>query len=213
MSAWKKSTNFRSIGIYIGGISRGCAQPKLPADWVRTRVHGGRHPLPIWVGKQAPCTAFAHRMPNKAGTARSQGVDSAQAAVKRAKSLSIGKGSVLYLDVEAYDSGNSTCRRAVLSHVSGWVNELDRQGYRSGVCSSAGSGIGDLSDTYHSTSYARPNHMWAAWWNGKADTALKPYVPDGQWNNRQRVHQYRGGHSETHGGHTLNIDSDYLSVH
>jgi hypothetical protein len=213
MSDWKRTTDFRSVGVYIGGISRACAQPNLTAKWVRARKAGGWHPLPIWVGKQAPCTGFSHRMSSNAGTARDQGVGAAKAAVNNAQSLAMAKGSVIYLDIEAYNSGNATCRRAVLSHISGWVNELHRQGYRSGVYSSAGSGIGDLSDTYNSTSYARPNHIWAAWWNGERNIDFKPYVPDGQWDNRQRVHQYRGGHNESHGGHTLNIDSNFMSVH
>ncbi|AXK34875.1 DUF1906 domain-containing protein [Streptomyces armeniacus] len=215
MSAWRKTTNFRSVGIYIGGISRACAQPKLTADWVRHRVAGGWHPLPIYVGPQAPCEAdrFAHTMSSDASTARGQGRRAAGAAVNKAKSLAIGPRSVLYYDIEGYNNDNSTCRRAVLSFLSGWTNQLHRAGYRSGVYSSISSGISDLSDTYRSDKFARPNHIWAAWWNGERNTAFRPYVPDGQWDNRQRVHQYRGGHSETHGGHTINIDSNYMSVH
>jgi hypothetical protein len=213
MNAWRKSTNFRSVGIYIGGISRACAQPKLTADWVRRRVAGGWHPLPIWVGKQAPCTSFAHRMSNVASTARKQGVGAAKAAANRAQDLAIAKGSVLYFDIEGYNDGNSRCRRAVLSHLSGWVNELRRRGYRSGVYSSVSSGIEDLSETYRSDNFARPNHIWAAWWNGERNLDFRPYVPGGQWDNRQRVHQYRGGHNERHGGYTLNIDTNFMSVH
>jgi hypothetical protein len=120
---------------------------------------------------------------------------------------------VIYFDIEAYDSTNATCRRAVLSFLSGWTNRLRELNYRSGVYSSISSGIDDLSDTYDSPSYARPNHVWAAWWNGEANTDLRPWVPSSQWSNAQRVHQYRGGHNETHGGFTLNIDSNFLDVH
>jgi hypothetical protein len=59
----------------------------------------------------------------------------------------------------------------------------------------------------------RPNHIWAARWNGERNVDFKPYVPDGQWDARQRVHQHRGDHNETHGGYTLNIDSNHLRVH
>jgi hypothetical protein len=213
MAAWKDTTSYRSIGIYIGGVSRACAQPNLTADWVDHRVRGGWHLLPIQVGLQAPCTGFSHRMSSDPATARDQGRGAAGAAVDNARGLGIGAGSVLYYDIEGYDSSNATCRRAVLNFLSGWTNRLRELNFRSGVYSSVSSGISDLSDTYDSTSYARPNHIWAAWWNGEANLDFRPYVPAAQWSNAQRVHQYRGGHNETHGGHTLNIDNNFLDVH
>lgn len=214
MNAWRQTTNFRSVGIYIGGVSRACAQPKLTAEWVRKRVGGGWHPLPIWVGPQAPCERdrFSHTMSNKRDRAREQGRGAAKAAVNRAQNLAIGKGSVLYYDIEGYNNANSTCRRAVLNFLSAWTNQLHRMDYRAGVYSSVSSGIADLSDTYNSDNFARPNHIWAAWWNGERNVDFRPYVPAGQWDGRQRVHQYRGGHTETHGGRTLNIDSNFMRV-
>ena len=38
------------------------------------------------------------------------------------------------------------------------------------------------------------------------------YLRDTSWADHQRVHQYRGGHNETHGGVTINIDSNWLDV-
>ena len=35
-------------------------------------------------------------------------------------------------------------------------------------------------------------------------------VPSTAWANHQRIHQYRGGHDDTYGGVTINIDSDYV---
>ena len=46
-------------------------------------------------------------------------------------------------------------------------------------------------------------------WNGPEDT-LDPYVPSTSWSNHQRIHQFRGGHDETYGGVTINIDSNYV---
>ena len=37
-----------------------------------------------------------------------------------------------------------------------------------------------------------------------------PHVSDSVWANHQRVHQYKGGHKETWGGVTINIDSNYV---
>ena len=33
MSAWAGSP-YRAIGVYIGGLNRGCSQPNLTASWV-----------------------------------------------------------------------------------------------------------------------------------------------------------------------------------
>ena len=35
-------------------------------------------------------------------------------------------------------------------------------------------------------------------------------IPSTAWANHQRIHQFRGGHDETWGGTTINIDSDYV---
>jgi hypothetical protein len=50
-----------------------------------------------------------------------------------------------------------------------------------------------------------------AWWNGVADTA-DPNVPVADWADHQRVHQFAGGQTETHGGYTISLDQDYLDV-
>jgi hypothetical protein len=59
------------------------------------------------------------------------------------------------------------------------------------------------------TGYLVPDDLWIADWNGKQTTS-DSYVPSTDWIEHQRLHQYQGGHNETHGGVTINIDSDYL---
>jgi hypothetical protein len=87
---------------------------------------------------------------------------------------------------------------------------LHTEGYVSGVYSSAASGIADLVNVYGTTTHTEPDDIWIGDWNN-AKTASDPYVPGGDWSGHQRLHQYVGGHNETHGGVTLNIDGDYLS--
>jgi hypothetical protein len=53
-----------------------------------------------------------------------------------------------------------------------------------------------------------PDDLWIANWNGRRDTS-DPNVPAGAWRNH-RIHQYRGGHDETWGGVTINIDNNYV---
>ncbi len=56
-----------------------------------------------------------------------------------------------------------------------------------------------------------PDLVWIADWNGRRDTSSS-YVRQDGWRPHRRVHQYVGGHNETHGGVTINIDRNWLSV-
>ena len=106
-------------------------------------------------------------------------------------------------------SRTSTNTMAVLSFLSGWTQALHADGYQSGVYSSASSGISDLVSQY-GTGYAEPDDIWIAHWDGQA-TTNDSYVPSGDWPGSTRLRQYAGGHNETYGGVTINIDSDYLN--
>ncbi len=86
--------------------------------------------------------------------------------------------------------------------------KLHALGYVSGVYSSGASGIADLADEV-GTGYALPDNIWVANWNGQA-TATDPYLPANGWTQHQRIHQYRGGHDESYGGVTINIDNNYV---
>jgi hypothetical protein len=210
MDAWRAT--YRAVGVYIGGVNRGCSQPNLTAAWVSQQVSSGWHLIPTYVGLQAPCTAFYNRMSKDPGSARAQGRAAARDAVAKAGDLGIGAASTLYADVEGYNSLSSTCVTAVLNYVSGWTHVLHANSYQAGVYSSAASGVHDLSTHYTSTHLTRPDDIWMAWWNGVADVAGGSYLPDSQWSNSQRIHQFTGNVNESHGGYQINIDRDYLDV-
>ncbi|MGH3655740.1 MAG: DUF1906 domain-containing protein, partial [Micromonosporaceae bacterium] len=211
MDAWYANSAYRGVGVYIGGVNRACSQPYLTASWVAAQSARWAI-LPIYVGLQAPCTGYGNRLSYDAATAEQQGRAAAADAISDASALGLAAGSVLYDDMEGYDSGNSSCRVAVLRFLTGWTERLHASSYRSGVYSSAGSGIRDLSNVYGSSSYTRPDHIWFAWWNGVANTDAGGYVPDDQWTGHQRIHQYAGNVTETHGGRTLTIDRNYADV-
>lgn len=212
MDAWWKSTDYASFGIYIGGASRGCAQPNLTAAWVSQQAATGWHLVPTYVGSQAPCTHFQNRMSYSLSSARAEGRTEASDAVSEAGALGIVAPSTIFVDIEAYDSSNAACVRAVLGYVSGWTYQLHRSGYQAGVYSSASSGIHDLSTHYDSPGFLSPDDIWIAWWNGKTDVDGGTYVPDTQWSAHRRDHQYAGNVSESHDGYRLSIDRDYLDV-
>jgi hypothetical protein len=206
MSSWEDSP-YRAIGVYIGGVNRGCSQPNLTASWVAAQIAAGWSLIPTYVGLQAPTSSCTSCATLSAGAASSQGTAAAEDAVEQARLAGIGAGSPIYFDMESY-SRTSSASSATLNFLAAWTNRLHALGYDSGVYSSSASGIADLASRLGS-SYPQPDDLWIANWNGRANTA-DPYVPANAWSEHQRIHQYRGGHDETWGGVTINIDNNYV---
>jgi len=210
MDAWLASP-YRAIGIYVGGVNRACAQPELSAAWVAHQQARGWHLLPIYLGLQAPCTTSTKEYLIDPAQASSQGRAEATSAVAAAAALGLPRDSTLTFDMEAYRTGDADCTRAVLRFLGAWTSRLHDLGYFSGVYSSLGSGVADLVADYRSTTRPHPDYLWFARYDGDASTD-NDAIPDGYWYPHRRVHQYRGGHDETYGGVTINIDNDYVDV-
>ncbi|HSK50539.1 MAG TPA: DUF1906 domain-containing protein [Solirubrobacterales bacterium] len=207
MDAWRDDSPYRAIGVYIGGLNRGCSQPNLTASWVREQIAEGWYLIPTYVGLQAPGSSCSSCATLSANAAIAQGRADAEDAIADAAAIGIGPGNPIYFDMESY-SRTSSASSATLAFLAAWTTELHEAGYESGVYSSSASGIADLASKV-GTSYAAPDHLWIANWNGQKNTD-DPYVPDNAWNQHQRIHQYRGGHDETWGGVTINIDNNYV---
>jgi uncharacterized protein YraI len=207
MQAWGSSP-YDGVGVYIGGPNRTCSQPNLTASWVSTVSRLRWRIIPIYMGRQAPCTYRPNAVEFTASNAATYGTTDAADAVAKAKALGMLSGSAIYGDMEHYVATDSTCRAAVLRYLSSWTRELHRQGYLSGVYAHLYSGAKHLSEAYHSTSYARPDALWIARWDGNSALTGWTSIPNAQWGNHQRGKQYRGDHNETYGGVTMNIDSD-----
>lgn len=224
MDAWLTSSPFWAVGIYISGTSRACrSQPHLTRSWVSTQLGNGWRLLPITLGPQASCNPRFPRYSDDVRidpsssrnyrAARRQGKAEASDAVAAAKVLGIGKGSTLWYDMEAYDLANTSCRESALWFTSAWTRQLHRDDYVSGVYSSAGSGIRALDDARveRPSTFALPDRIWIARWDGVANTATSYLRGDG-WLPGGRVKQYQGGHDETWGGVTINIDRNWLDL-
>jgi hypothetical protein len=206
MAAWGSSP-YRAIGVYIGGANRACSQPNLTTTWVGEQVAAGWHLIPTYVGLQAPTSSCGSCAKLSSSKATAQGTEAASDAVAKAKSVGIGPGSPVYFDMEAY-TRTSSATAATLSFLSAWTAQLHVLGYTSGVYSSSSSGIADLARAIGSV-YTLPDDIWTANWNDARNT-LDPYLPVSAWASHQRIHQYHGGHNETYGLATVNIDSDYV---
>jgi Domain of unknown function (DUF1906) len=206
MSAWKESP-YRAVGVYIGGLNRGCSQPNLTESWVSRQVEAGWYLIPTYVGLQAPTSACSSCAKINPSQATAQGNAAASDAVAQAAALGMGPGSPIYNDMEAYTQ-TSSATSATLAFLEAWTEKLHSLGYVSGVYSSSGSGIEDLVGQL-GTGYNLPDHLWFANWNGQASSS-DPYIPSYAWTQQQRIHQYRGGHDERYGGVTINIDNNYV---
>jgi hypothetical protein len=208
LNAWAASP-YEAVGIYLGGVNRACKDGNLSSSWVTTVRSLGWNLMPLYVGLQAPCVSQSGlaKISQNVTTAATQGGAAADDAVAKANGFGLPAGSPLYLDVEGYATNNATCTKAVQSFVGGWVSELHAVGYVAGVYGSAASTIRDIATLGPA---AIPDAAWIANWNGVQSVFGDPHVSDSLWANHQRIHQYKGGHNETWGGVTLNVDNDYL---
>ncbi|WP_408898000.1 glycoside hydrolase domain-containing protein [Nocardioides sp. R1-1] len=227
MDAWLAHSPFRAVGVYISGASRFCkTQKNLTPTWVSTQLAKGWRILPITLGPQSTCVGRFPRygasidptISNDAtggyAAARAQGSAEADSAVAAARALGIVPGSTLWYDLEGWSSyKNATCRESALAFLSAWTTRARQLGYVSGVYSSAGSGIKILDDARQQgrADVVLPDRIWIARWDGQANTSTS-YIAEDGWRPGNRMKQYQGGHNETWGGVTINIDRNWLEL-
>ena len=223
MDAWNLKSPFSAIGIYVSGNSRYCGdayQPNLSKAWVAKNAANGWRFIPIHVGYQAPCfknnpksRVQKKRMSTTVSTARKQGVADANETIAALKKYGFAAGSVSYLDIEWY-ARTKACDNIVLEFSDAWTERLHAAGYKSGLYSSGSAAIKAVDEARAAKrpGFTLPDHMWLAWTNKVADTDGGPFLSDAGWDNHQRIHQYWNGVDVTYGGHTVNIDWNYLDV-
>ena len=207
LQAWIASP-YRALGIYIGGANRACANTALTSAWVASAQSLGWALVPLYVGEQAPCASGGLVRLN-AAQAGAEGAAEATDATASAQALGLPGGSPIYFDMEGYALDNPACTQPVQTFLSSWVSTLHSQGYLAGVYGSAASTMRDLQAL--ATTSATPDDIWIGDWNGQTSVFGDPYVSD-SLSNHQRIHQFAGGHTESYGGVTLDIDSDILDA-
>jgi hypothetical protein len=224
MDAWLTGSPYWAVGIYISGKSRACRnQPNLTPTWVSTQLRKGWRLLPITLGPQASCSTRFPRYKDDPTIspdptrnylkARRMGRAEAQSTVDAARALGLVAGSTLWYDLEAFDTGRTTCRESAIRFVGAWNRRMHELGYVAGFYSSAASGIKMLDDVRvdRPTLIPLPDRVWIADWNGRADVESS-YIRSDGWRPGNRMHQYRGGHDETYNGVRINIDSNFLRM-
>ncbi len=216
LQTWWSNSPYTAVNLYIGGSSRACANINLSkAFLVQAHLQGWKF-IPTWVGPQAPCTGYPSRFPYDTTDAYNEGATQAAAALFTAYSLGLtesnGSGTVIYYDLEAYDTSNASCKNAALAFIRGWTDQMEAAGDVSALygasCASALTDVGNLANP--------PDAIWIANWypnyvyNPSATVWNTACLANSYWPNHQRIRQYTGGHNETWGGVTINVDSNVL---
>ena len=229
MSAWIKSSPFRAAGIYISGNSRACrTQTNLTPTWVRNQLAAGWHLMPITLGPQASCSTRYPRYGKNIdptinpssdehllrgpGPGPGRGQEGGQPP--RSASAS-SAGSTIFYDLEAFDT-----RRSTAVHDLGAVvpARLDQPAARAQATPPASTPAPRRASGCSTTPGSAPNNpIHAA--RPDLDRGLeRPGQHQLVLHPQRRVAALQpdeavpGGHNETWGGVTINIDRNYLNL-
>jgi hypothetical protein len=162
--------------------------------------------MPIWVGRQPPCTTGNYyTFSTNTTTAFNQGSSEGSSAFSAAIALHFTQTTPIVFDFEPWDTADTTCVAAVKAFVRGWTTFLhsgasEKAGVYGSTCASGIDKLWGLSPAL--------DWVWGAWWNGNPSTSNYTCVSASHWTNHQRHKQYEGGHSETWNGVTMTVDSD-----
>ena len=214
LQEWITHSPYGAVNLYIGGSGRFCSNRPLTGEFLMRLAEIGWKFIPTWVGPQAPCyTGNKPLMSADPALSNAEGVAEADAAIGVALGLGLteedGSGSIIYYDMEHYDSGNVACNEAVRSFISGWTGRLRSRGNLAGVYGNGAalSGFATIANV--------PDAVWPARWVYTAYTPGAtvwdvPNLSNTLWVNHQRIRQYAGGHPETWGAITLTMDCDVI---
>lgn len=212
LSKWFTHSPYRGVNLYIGGISRLKPNKALNAAYINEIARQGWRLIPTWVGHQAPCTTLRFPMPWNVDQAYALGVENANQAKARMAEFGLldsnGKGGLVYLDMEHFDTSNAACVAATNAFIRGWTVRLNQLGSMGGVYATAS----NLNKAKMYNISPPPPVVWIAAWNSTRgyNPNASPYgllhLPDDYWNSHQRIRQYSGHLTEVWGGIGISID-------
>jgi hypothetical protein len=212
MQTWWNQSPYTFYALYLGGIHVPSFCPIPDAAWVRAVHQQGWSFVPTWVGPQAPCSGYTHKMSSDPSISYHEGRQEADAASATAASKGLTNygwgGTIIYYDLEPYGVSTPECRLPVAAFMNGWVERLLELGNHSGGYGSSNSYLSDWS-----TIPNIPNDVWPALWytnnvyNPNATVYGISWLQS-LWTNHQRIRQYAGELNNSWGGVTLNIDID-----
>ena len=224
MDAWLTGSPYWAVGIYISGDSRGCREAAQPQPGLGGHPAGQRlaaaadhpgpagvvhHPRPLPASRcgstrtrptptPRPARRAAPRPPRPSRSRR------ATASPPAARSGTTSRPSTSPATAAA-SRRSASCPRGPRSCTTSATCPGSTPAGRPGIT------MLDNARVNRPGVFAMPDQLWIADWNGRADVT-SAYVRSDGWLPHRRVHQYRGGHDETHGGVTINIDNNFLDL-
>lgn len=206
MKAWKASRFYGAAAVYVGGKNRGCAQPQLTASWVKSVSANGWKLIPLYVGAQPPCQTGSNPERLSATNAASLGTTDGADAAAKASALGMKAGSTVYLDMEAYDTSNSSCVTSVLTYIRAWDKAVAAKSYWAGFYGFRSTSAAAVAAAKDRTNL--PDALWYALYDKVPSTTTDwPYAST-LWTGHRRGHQYLVNSKEAHNGVTLTVDRD-----
>lgn len=212
-SMWN-SKPYWDVGIYISGSQRTCSQPNLSASWVDQVTNfgaAGYSLMPIEAGPQSSCAfgSFGSFISLDTATADAQGRAAADEAFNAAVGLGFAAGTVIYYDLEGFDTTNSNCVTAANTFINAWDVEIrEAHGSHPGVY---GSSCSSNIQAYASIPNV-PDDVWLASTGTPASVWNIPCVSNNSWAIQPpygRLHQYASTHNETTvDGYVVALDND-----
>jgi photosystem II stability/assembly factor-like uncharacterized protein len=212
MQSWWNESPYFAFNLYLGGVHFPCSLENLTPIWLQTVAAQGWEFIFTWVGPQAACSNFIHKMSLNPVEAFGQGIDEAAAALAAAAALGLSDEIIIYYDLEAYSGADTECRAASKAFIQGWTQWLQLQGDKAGVYGSPCNSY--LSDW--ATNSPPPDDVWIAHWllpaKYRSDASVFDVacMSNDFWPDNQRLRQYAGDHAETWGSVALTIDSNIL---
>jgi len=235
MLAWWLHGPYFDYQISLPGAANHKQDSGLTPQWVTAVQNYGWGLWPVWVGPQAPCVNQKKVVKIKTNRdAYKQGKAEVTKAISALEKLSAGfKGTIIYYDMENYNTSNSGCRKIVRNFLNGWVNGMQASGFKAGVYGNVAPSTLDFSQLN-----PLPDDSWITWgpvnsppnipdvsiWGLKptkgpdlcdpfTDKACNPFL----WSTGQRIHQYvidthAYPHLETWGNVELEIDPDIVDA-
>ncbi|HEX7733744.1 MAG TPA: DUF1906 domain-containing protein [Ktedonobacteraceae bacterium] len=218
LQTWWNLAPYRWLNVYLGGVSMfpTCGGKELTPEWIRTVYQQGWSMLPTWVGPQAPCARQHTVMSSNPVRSYVQGMNEADAAIKAANSLGFSRRAPIYFDLEYFHatrkdgSRDSSCIQAVNAFLNGWDDELAARNHQAGVYASASNYpmMGSVLKVVPAVAWIAGGGSWSEKYDHACTVFGNKYIADSDWSAHQRIYQYTGGHDETYGQKTWNIDSD-----
>jgi len=218
MSTLWQFSPYNAVGIYVPGSPNRGTDNNLGPSWLDSVVHQqGWGVIPIWYGLQAPCVIQTglQEFSSDPATAYQEGQSMATSAYSNAtNATTLGlDGSIMYLDIE---NTNNTCGTAIQAYLCGFLSAYTHGSV--GVYGSITDAPNIYNPKYQGSSCGTPTAFWltradnrATVWNMDHGNYVGN-LPDSEWNNYQRAHQYDIQKQTDWGGVSFGVDEDVIDA-